>query len=191
MQPHTTVSSKLHFRFSQRRSFNQNDNSGAASDESFDKMTTFPFQCVCELPWYQGSWGQHGAHLGPTGPRWAPCWPHEPCCLGCVPEVGFKGRDKWLHPTVSVECTCNYLSLPLVPAYGTHGLIYYKLSLLSQEVTRCSTPPWKQTCSPWSHQLWQRFGQILVHCFNAWWPADWNPQVTKRADLSNTRSLFY
>ena len=21
----------------------------------------------------------HGAHLGPVGPRWAPCWPHEPC----------------------------------------------------------------------------------------------------------------
>ena len=33
-------------------------------------------------PWYQGSWGQHGAHLGPTGPRWAPCWPHELCYLG-------------------------------------------------------------------------------------------------------------
>ena len=33
-------------------------------------------------PWQQGSWGQHGAHLGPTGPRCAPCWPHEPCYLG-------------------------------------------------------------------------------------------------------------
>ena len=28
------------------------------------------------------SWGQHGAHLGPTGPSWAPCWPHELCYLG-------------------------------------------------------------------------------------------------------------
>ena len=28
------------------------------------------------------SWGQHGAHMGPTGPMWAPCWPHEPCYLG-------------------------------------------------------------------------------------------------------------
>ena len=27
--------------------------------------------------------GQHGAHLGPVGPRWAPCWPHEPCYQGC------------------------------------------------------------------------------------------------------------
>ena len=24
---------------------------------------------------------QTWAHLGPTGPRWAPCWPHEPCYL--------------------------------------------------------------------------------------------------------------
>ena len=24
------------------------------------------------------AWG----HLGTTGPRWAPCWPHEPCYLG-------------------------------------------------------------------------------------------------------------
>ena len=26
--------------------------------------------------------GQYGAHLGPTGPRWAPCWPHELCYMG-------------------------------------------------------------------------------------------------------------
>ena len=34
------------------------------------------------LPWLQGSWGQQGANLGPVGPRWAPCRPHEPCYLG-------------------------------------------------------------------------------------------------------------
>ena len=30
----------------------------------------------------QSSGGPHGAHLGPTGTWWAPCWPHEPCYLG-------------------------------------------------------------------------------------------------------------
>ena len=25
---------------------------------------------------------QHGAHLGPTWPKWAPCWTHELCYLG-------------------------------------------------------------------------------------------------------------
>ena len=33
-------------------------------------------------PWSQGWWGILGSHLGPTGPRWAPCWPHELCYLG-------------------------------------------------------------------------------------------------------------
>ena len=35
----------------------------------------------------------HGAHLGLTGPRWAPCWPHKPCYLGCYSWVhcGFVG----------------------------------------------------------------------------------------------------
>ena len=26
--------------------------------------------------------GPTWAHLGPVGPRWAPYWPHEPCCQG-------------------------------------------------------------------------------------------------------------
>ena len=30
--------------------------------------------------------GQTWGNLGPTGPRWAPCWPHEPCYLGCQPS---------------------------------------------------------------------------------------------------------
>ena len=34
------------------------------------------------LPISQSLWDQHGAHLGPVCPRWAPCWPHEPCYLG-------------------------------------------------------------------------------------------------------------
>ena len=25
------------------------------------------------------TWGPHGAHMGPIGPWWAPCRPHEPC----------------------------------------------------------------------------------------------------------------
>ena len=35
--------------------------------------------------------GQHGAHLCPVGPRWAPCWPHETCCQGRC----FSGAVAW------------------------------------------------------------------------------------------------
>ena len=37
-------------------------------------------------PRQQGSRGQHGAHLGPVGPRWAPCRPHELCYQGSGSE---------------------------------------------------------------------------------------------------------
>ena len=36
--------------------------------------------------------GPTWAHLGMTGPRWAPCWPHEPCHLGSFPISRFP---KW------------------------------------------------------------------------------------------------
>ena len=39
-------------------------------------------QCHEGPPWRQNSWAQNGAQLGPAGPRWAPCWSHEPCYLG-------------------------------------------------------------------------------------------------------------
>ena len=37
------------------------------------------------LPNYNPNTKVHGAHLGPVGPRWAPCWPHEPCYQGIDP----------------------------------------------------------------------------------------------------------
>ena len=54
----------------------------------------------------------HGANLGPTGPRWAPCLPHEPCYLlydGVLvnrgPVCKHHGRlwllHNWLQPIVS------------------------------------------------------------------------------------------
>ena len=39
----------------------------------------------------QGLWGKQGAHLGPAGPRWAPCWHHEPCYQGIVVDRGHFG----------------------------------------------------------------------------------------------------
>ena len=52
---------------------------------------------VASSPWEQGSWDQHGAHLGPTGPRWAQCWSHELCYLGREwLAVGCNNKNKVL-----------------------------------------------------------------------------------------------
>ena len=49
-------------------------------------------------PWWQDSWSQHGAHLRPTGPRWAPCWPHELCYLGMAAfsQTTFSNAFSWM-----------------------------------------------------------------------------------------------
>ena len=43
-------------------------------------------------------------------------------------EVGITDRDKQLHPTISVGG--NYLSLPLIYAYGTRVLICHQKGLV-------------------------------------------------------------
>ena len=46
------------------------------------KFNLQSYSTSCRSPREQSSWGQHGAHLGPVGPRWAPFWPHEPYYQG-------------------------------------------------------------------------------------------------------------
>ena len=55
------------------------------------------------MPRWQNPWGQHGAHLGPVGPSWAPCWPYEPCYQG-----GFITQQRELSTSrdwISLELT--------------------------------------------------------------------------------------
>ena len=44
-----------------------------------------------------------GPHLGPVGPRWAPCWPLEPCYLGCCMVLSLC---KLTYAPVSVMPMC-------------------------------------------------------------------------------------
>ena len=56
------------------------------------------FRITIDQPRRQGSWGQHWAHLGPVGSRWAPCWPHEPC---------YQGDDTWQSGAIPEWFTVN------------------------------------------------------------------------------------
>ena len=54
------------------------------------------------LKWWKctpdSSLGQDGAHLGPVGPGWAPCWPLEPCYQGHQFPYKFWGHLSWNMP---------------------------------------------------------------------------------------------
>ena len=66
------------------------------------------------LPRQQSSWGQHGAHLGLVGPRWAPCWSHESCYQEYISHFG-DGMEwytmKTVHHVLSTNRTAKYRDL--------------------------------------------------------------------------------
>ena len=49
---------------------------------------------------------QHGTHLAPTGPRWAPCWPLEFCYLGSITTKFTR---------IITQCQC--FKLAIFPVY--------------------------------------------------------------------------
>ena len=52
------------------------DRSNASEVQSKDMVKSTSTSPDCKVH------GVHGTHLGPTGPRWVPCCPYEPCYLG-------------------------------------------------------------------------------------------------------------
>ena len=67
----------------------------------------------------------HGAHLGPVSPRWAPCWPHEPCYKGDFCEgnslvtVGFPSQRASNMESVSMSRHHNDVSQSTVISFIT------------------------------------------------------------------------
>ena len=63
------------------------------------------------IPIKQSSWGQHGAHLGPVGPRWTLCWPHEPCYQGSYYKYKFNihnGHNIRFVSEMYLACWCVF-----------------------------------------------------------------------------------
>ena len=66
---------------------------------------------------HPSSWGQYGAHLGPTGPRWATCLPNELCFQGHCDACHWTGHIthnyirpilKTEHPFAKYPCHCRH-----------------------------------------------------------------------------------
>ena len=92
-------------------------------------------------PRYQGAWGQHGVYLGPTGPRWAPCCPHELCNMGrSLLVTGICARTIngtvfiWCKSIFSVLLSFNINYAVLTMEYSGRGLCHYQGRWLSASV---------------------------------------------------------
>ena len=65
-------------------------------------------------PREQGSCDQHGAHLGPVGPRWAPCWPHELCYQGVCDKCKCYSTCTWLTFGSRTDAQIFHLSSDMI-----------------------------------------------------------------------------
>ena len=74
--------------------------------------------------------GQHWVHLGPVGPRWAPCWPHEPCYQGSVYPHYPRTVMIFTRPLQRIACLICYFShnivLSMFPASVLHFTAYHE-----------------------------------------------------------------
>ena len=119
--------------------------------------------------------GQHGAHLGPLGPRWAPCWPHEPYYQGVYLSSLISEPNGWFGCGApgwrSGVATCEIVGWLAV----SHRRSVYRLTP-SAELSTADT-----ACPPPSAKS----------CKFALWPEDTSspityPRLTKHAFACNT-----
>ena len=107
------------------------------------KLLQFGVWIILEkLPWLQGSWGQHGAHLGPTGPRWAPCLPHELCYLG-----------RYITPVHTLVSTGPIFYLFYPSEYFPMRKGNYILRVFPYWHRSCSFKDWKQALVIRGHSI--------------------------------------
>ena len=89
------------------------------------------------------------ANLGPTGPKWAPCWPHELCYLGTQ-----RGWDKF----TAISQTTFSITFSWTKMYELRLIYYWKLFL------RLELPIFQH----WFRRLLGT-EQATDHYLNQWW----------------------
>ena len=115
------------------------------------------------VPWWQGSWGQHGAHMGPTGPIWAPCWPHGLCYLGYFDESRFNLI--WNDGRVKIGGFMGTHCLRVSSAYCGYGLSQWETTLQGSVVSHWLSPYLESPVvadMPWGRWLLKQYPLICA-----------------------------
>ena len=106
---------------------------------------------------------KHGAHLGPFGTRWDPCWPHEPCYQGISGCSRYARAPRPWHITVYYQPTCHviYFLWPSIPPMSqtlvqfsaiNYANIQYRLVQYGLVTIRQPTITWKSALrDSWWH----------------------------------------
>ena len=81
----------------------------------------------------------HGANLGPTGPRWAPCWPHELYFLGCYTPMKMLREIYWFY-SIRPSVHPSHMPCPLCGSLPVSWIILICGTNITHEGTMCCVP---------------------------------------------------
>ena len=75
---------------------------------------------------------QHGAHLGPVGPRWAPCWSHKPCYQGRYMNTSIQSNYWWcIQQYVWLSFVNNFAPIMQWDSVNTASLLSVEIIMTS------------------------------------------------------------
>ena len=117
---------------------------------------------------WQGSCGQHGAHMGPVGPSWAPCWPHKLLSVKIrKPSISRYLTDS-LH---GKDCNTATHSITFCVQYVTVLKLFKQCCLVKSspiKLTFCSylASMWLSNAA-WRHRSGSTLAQVMACCLAA------------------------
>ena len=111
--------------------------------------------------------GQHGAHLGATGPRWAPCWPHELCYLGLYYYEHMEDEEYWGRKAITNTFTVFQLTM-WTSCEILIKLGHYHLCASDANASNCNGWKWKacvrREFSPFSWNIKHILTMLIKSC---------------------------
>ena len=96
-------------------------------------------------PRKQSSCGQHEAHLGPVGPRWASCWPHGPCYQGLFQkQFGQHNGSKWSNQGTKQHILQNVYVVHTEPESSLSLVVFRRSDYCPKRYNKTTNYPLKQ-----------------------------------------------
>ena len=120
----------------------------------------------------------HGANMGPVGPRWAPCWPHEPCYQGTY-------VSDWMH-VIHQHKHISSWKLQLIHEITLRMLLFSNRSFFSSMIV----------CIPMKGCHALNHVTIIIRItifpsFTNWWSYILTPSCSCSVWLSNDLSVYF
>ena len=116
----------------------------------------------------------YGAYMGPTGPRWVPCWPHEFCYLGSHYVVQSWPNSMLFFDIIRPQCvySTHWGRDKMAAIFSTTFSNVFSLMKMYEFWLRFQWslfPGVQLTIFQYWFRQWLGADQVTSHYLNQWW----------------------